>query len=153
MNETLLNIVLIFVFVLIGGVFAAAEMALVSLRESQIKSIAHRGKRGETVARVAANPNRFLSAVQIGVTLMGFLSAAFGGATLADGLSPHLQKLGLPESRGEHGRAGPDHHRHLVRLDRDRRAGGQAARAAAGRARSRSAWRRWWTGSPPSSGR
>jgi putative hemolysin len=98
MNVTVLNIVLIFVFVLIGGVFAAAEMALVSLRESQLKSIAHRGKRGETVARVAANPNRFLSAVQIGVTLMGFLSAAFGGATLADGLSPHLQNLGLPES-------------------------------------------------------
>jgi putative hemolysin len=98
MNDTLLNIVLIFVFVLIGGVFAAAEMALVSLRESQLKSIALRGKRGETVARVAANPNRFLSAVQIGVTLMGFLSAAFGGATLADGLAPHLQDLGLPES-------------------------------------------------------
>jgi putative hemolysin len=98
MNETLLNIVLIFVFVLIGGVFAAAEMALVSLRDSQLKSISQRGKRGETVARVAANPNRFLSAVQIGVTLMGFLSAAFGGATLADGLSPHLRDLGLPES-------------------------------------------------------
>ncbi|MEV6282570.1 hemolysin family protein [Kribbella sp. NPDC051770] len=98
MNETLLNIVLIFVFVLIGGVFAAAEMALVSLRESQLKSIATRGRRGETVARVAQNPNRFLSAVQIGVTLMGFLSAAFGGATLADGLSPHLQDIGLPES-------------------------------------------------------
>jgi putative hemolysin len=98
MNATTLNIVLIIVFVLIGGVFAAAEMALVSLRESQIKSISHRGKRGETVARVAANPNRFLSAVQIGVTLMGFLSAAFGGATLANGLSPHLQHLGLPKS-------------------------------------------------------
>jgi len=98
MNETLLYIVLIFVFVMIGGVFAAAEMALVSLRESQLKSISQRGKRGETVARVAANPNRFLSAVQIGVTLMGFLSAAFGGATLADGLSPKLQHLGLPAS-------------------------------------------------------
>ena len=98
MKETLLNIVLILVFVLIGGVFAAAEMALVSLRESQLKSLSHRGRRGEIVAKVAANPNRFLSAVQIGVTLMGFLSAAFGGATLADGLSPHLQKLGLPES-------------------------------------------------------
>ncbi|MFI5729665.1 hemolysin family protein [Kribbella sp. NPDC051587] len=97
MNETVLNIVLILVFVLIGGVFAAAEMALVSLRESQVKALSHRGKRGETVARVAANPNRFLSAVQIGVTLMGFLSAAFGGATLADALAPHLQDLGLPE--------------------------------------------------------
>jgi putative hemolysin len=98
MNATVLNIVLILVFVAIGGVFAAAEMALVSLRESQLKSLSHRGRRGEIVAKVAANPNRFLSAVQIGVTLMGFLSAAFGGATLADGLSPHLQNLGLPES-------------------------------------------------------
>lgn len=97
-DNTLLNIVLILVFVLIGGVFAAAEMALVSLRDSQLKSISQRGRRGETVAKVAANPNRFLSAVQIGVTLMGFLSAAFGGATLADSLSPHLQDLGLPES-------------------------------------------------------
>src|SRR6266545_57503 len=97
MNDTVLNIVLILIFVMIGGVFAAAEMALVSLRESQLKALSHRGKRGETVARVAANPNRFLSAVQVGVTLMGFLSAAFGGATLADGLSPHLQNLGLPK--------------------------------------------------------
>ncbi|WP_328996733.1 hemolysin family protein [Kribbella sp. NBC_01245] len=96
MNETLLNVLLIFVFVTIGGVFAAAEMALVSLRESQLKSISQRGKRGATVARVAADPNRFLSAVQIGVTLMGFLSAAFGGATLADSLSPKLQQLKLP---------------------------------------------------------
>ncbi|MFC0627287.1 hemolysin family protein [Kribbella deserti] len=98
MNETLLNVLLIFVFVTIGGVFAAAEMALVSLRESQLKAISQRGKRGATVARVAADPNRFLSAVQIGVTLMGFLSAAFGGATLADSLSPKLQELKLPPS-------------------------------------------------------
>ncbi|MPZ96847.1 MAG: DUF21 domain-containing protein [Propionibacteriales bacterium] len=97
MNGTLLNIGLILVFVLIGGVFAAAEIALVSLREGQIKALAQRGKRGATVARVAEDPNRFLSAVQIGVTLMGFLSAAFGGATLAGDLSPVLQDLGLAE--------------------------------------------------------
>jgi len=96
-NGTLLNIGLILLFVLIGGVFAAAEIALVSLRESQIKSLAQRGKRGATVARVAEDPNRFLSAVQIGVTLMGFLSAAFGGATLAGDLSPILQGWGMAE--------------------------------------------------------
>lgn len=95
MNQTLLNVVLIFAFVCVGGVFAAAEMALVSLRDSQLKAFAQRGRRGAIVARVAADPNRFLSAVQVGVTLMGFLSAAFGGATLADELSPKLQDLGL----------------------------------------------------------
>jgi putative hemolysin len=97
MNENLLNAALIVVFISIGGVFAAAEMALVSLRESQVRQLANRGKRGQTVAKLHNNPNRFLSAVQIGVTLAGFLSAAFGGATLAGSLSPLLQRL-LPLS-------------------------------------------------------
>ncbi len=84
MNAVVSNILLILVFIIIGGVFAAAEMALVSLRESQVKQLSTRGQRGRTVAALAANPNRFLSAVQIGVTLSGFLSAAFGGATLEE---------------------------------------------------------------------
>nr|WP_114558286.1 hemolysin family protein [Desertihabitans aurantiacus] len=96
MNSTLVNIGLILLFTVVGGVFAAAEMSLVSLRESQVKSLSHRGSRGQKVARLAANPNRFLSAVQIGVTLAGFLSAAFGAATLADDLSPVLQSRGVP---------------------------------------------------------
>lgn len=95
MNALIGNIALILVFTLIGGVFAAAEMSLVSLRESQIKALSHRGKRGEAIAKLTSNPNRFLSAVQIGVTLAGFLSAAFGGATLSQDLSPVLQRLGL----------------------------------------------------------
>ena len=96
MSTVLLNIALILVFILIGGVFAAAEMALVSLRD-QIRQLANRGKRGRTVARLTENPNLFLSAVQIGVTLAGFLSAAFGGVTLSDDLAPVLQRLGLSE--------------------------------------------------------
>jgi putative hemolysin len=95
MSSVLVNIALILLFIAVGGVFAAAEMALVSLRDSQIRQISHQGKRGQTIARLTANPNRFLSAVQIGVTLSGFLSAAFGAATLADDLSPVLQRLGL----------------------------------------------------------
>ena len=91
MNETVFNIILIFVFILIGGVFAAAEIALISLRSSQVKRLARRGRRGQLVAQLHENPNRFLSAVQIGVTLAGFLSAAFGGTTIADALVPVLQ--------------------------------------------------------------
>ncbi|KAA1422379.1 HlyC/CorC family transporter [Mumia zhuanghuii] len=98
MDGTLWNIALVLVFILLGGVFAAAEMALVSLRDSQLPEIATRGKRGATVARLASDPNRFLSAVQIGVTLSGFLSAAFGGATLASDLSPLLEDLGMSEA-------------------------------------------------------
>src|SRR5680860_256053 len=97
MNGTLANIGLVVVFVLIGGVFAAAEIALVSLRDSQARALAGRGKRGRVVAELNEDPNRFLSAVQVGVTLAGFLSAAFGGATLSGDLAPVLETWGLPE--------------------------------------------------------
>lgn len=92
------NILLIFLFILIGGVFAAAEMALVSLRNAQLRQLATRGKRGRTVAELAADPNLFLSAVQIGVTLSGFLSAAFGGALLSDAFGDVLADWGVPEA-------------------------------------------------------
>jgi len=77
------DIVIVLVIVLIGGFFAGAEMALVSLREGQVRSLAKRGKRGATVARLAQDPNRFLSAVQIGMTLATLVSGAFGAETLA----------------------------------------------------------------------
>ena len=96
MNGTLANIALVIVFVLVGSLFAAAEMALVSLRDSQVRALATRGRRGEAVARLTANPNRFLAAVQVGVTLAGFLSASFGGATLSGKLAPKLEAVGVP---------------------------------------------------------
>ncbi|HEX2857687.1 MAG TPA: hemolysin family protein [Propionibacteriaceae bacterium] len=96
--RTWLYSALVLVLIIIGGVFSAAEIALVSLRESQVTHLEHRGRRGSTIAKLARDPNRFLSAVQIGVTLAGFLSAAFGGATLAEALSPHLVRLGLSPS-------------------------------------------------------
>jgi putative hemolysin len=94
-TDTLVNIGLVLVFILIGGVFASTELALVSLRESQVEKLATRGRRGARVAKVHADPNRFLAAVQIGVTVAGFLSAAFGASTLADELSPVLHDWGL----------------------------------------------------------
>jgi len=70
------------VLVLIGGYFAASELALVSLRTSQVQLLATSGRRGARVAALRQDSNRFLAAVQIGVTLAGFLSAAVGGATM-----------------------------------------------------------------------
>ncbi|TDD64102.1 HlyC/CorC family transporter [Jiangella aurantiaca] len=97
MNQgTLLNLGLVLLFILIGGVFAATELALVSLRESQLGQLVQQGRRGERVSELARNPNRFLSAVQIGVTVAGFFSAAYGASTLAPDLSPVLQDWGLP---------------------------------------------------------
>ena len=98
MSHIWANIALIALFILIGGVFAAAEMALVSLRDSQVRQLAAKGARGKKVARLAQNPNRFLSAIQICITFSGFLSASVGAATLSGDLAPVLGRLGLGPS-------------------------------------------------------
>jgi putative hemolysin len=90
-----LSVGVVLLFILIGGLFAGTELALVSLRESQLDQLAKRGKRGAHVARVARDPNRFLAAVQIGVTVAGFISAAYGASTLSPALVPALESLGL----------------------------------------------------------
>lgn len=87
--------------ILLGALFVAAEIALISLRESQIKQLAGRGKRGSRVAAVASNPNRLLAALQVGVTVTGFLSAALGAEKLGAYVIPWLEDLGLsPKSAG-----------------------------------------------------
>ena len=95
-QDTLLNIGLVLVFILVGGVFAGTEMALVSLRESQVNRLESEGPRGARAASVARDPNRFLAAVQIGVTVAGFFSAAYGASTLAPDFAPVLEGAGLP---------------------------------------------------------
>ena len=91
-NDVGWDILVVLVIVLIGGFFAAAEMALVSLRDGQVRALAQRGRRGQRAARLAQDPNRFLSAVQIGVTLATLLSGAFGAATLASRLESTLKQ-------------------------------------------------------------
>ncbi len=83
------------VFIACSGCFVLAEIALISLRDSQAKGLEGRGRRGAIVAKLNSDPNRFLAAVQVGVTLTGFMSAAFGGATLAGRLAPVLERRGL----------------------------------------------------------
>jgi putative hemolysin len=90
------DILLVLVVILIGGFFAGAEMALVSLREGQVRALAKRGKKGQRAARLAQDPNRFLSAVQIGVTVATLLSGAFGADLLAVRLKNSLASLMPP---------------------------------------------------------
>jgi putative hemolysin len=94
-SDTVKDIALISMFILISSFFVTAEIALISLRDSQAKSMEHQGRRGAVVAKLNRDPNRFLAAAQIGVTLSGFLSAAFGGATLSDRLAPTFRDWGL----------------------------------------------------------
>lgn len=95
--DTLLNVALVLVFVLIGGVFAGTEMAIVNLRQSQVQAIADGGPRGAKTAALVRNPNLFLSAVQIGVTVAGFFSSAYGASTIAPDLTPVLVGWGIGE--------------------------------------------------------
>lgn len=85
----------VLLLILVGSLFVAAEIALISLRESQVKQLAARGRRGAKVAQLAANPNRFLAAAQVGVTVCGFLSAALGAEKLGVYVIPWLEDLGL----------------------------------------------------------
>jgi putative hemolysin len=96
-SGTWVDALLVLAFVLLGGCFSAAEIALVSLRESQVRSLTERGARGERLAKLVGDPNRFLAAVQVGVTLAGFFSAAFGAATLAEPLGDQFVRWGLPD--------------------------------------------------------
>src|SRR6266542_2737956 len=83
-SSLLVEIGIILVLVLANGVFAAAEIAVVSARKGRLEQAAESGQPGAAVAlELADNPNHFLSTVQVGITLIGALAAAFGGARLA----------------------------------------------------------------------
>ncbi|HEX8001630.1 MAG TPA: hemolysin family protein [Mycobacteriales bacterium] len=95
--STLINVGIVLLIVLVAALFVAAETALVSLREGQVKSLSAQGRRGAAVARLSENPNRWLAAVQIGVTFTALLSSAFGAVTLAHSASGALRRWGLNE--------------------------------------------------------
>ena len=91
-------IALVLFLIFLGALFVAAEIALISLRESQVRQVALRGRRGAKVAKLHSNPNRLLAAVQVGVTLSGFLSAALGAEKLGQFVIPWLEERGLKHS-------------------------------------------------------
>ncbi|GII53174.1 hemolysin [Planotetraspora thailandica] len=95
MSNVAVTIALVLIFILICGFFAAAEMALVSLRESQIRRLSTTGRRGARVQKLTRDPNRFLSSIQVGVTVATVLSAALGADTLAGRLEPVLTGWGF----------------------------------------------------------
>ncbi|MDA8434787.1 MAG: hemolysin family protein [Actinomycetales bacterium] len=102
MSQFLVNLGVVLLFTLVGGFFAAAEIALVSLRESQVQRLAtERGKRGRRLADLVADPNRFLAAVQLAVTTAGFLSAGFGASQMSPQVAPLLVGVGLSQAAAD----------------------------------------------------
>src|SRR3954466_13776089 len=89
------------VLVLLSGLFVAAEIALVSLREGQVRAIGEHGHRGRRVTELVGNPNRFLGAVQIGVTTTAILVSAFGEATLGHPAGRAMERAGLSKGAAD----------------------------------------------------
>jgi putative hemolysin len=85
---------LVGILILINAVFSGSEMALVSLRESQLQRLERESSRGRTLAALARDPNRFLATIQIGITLAGFGASAAAAIALAEPLVDPLSFLG-----------------------------------------------------------
>ena len=91
MNALFLQFLVVFLLVLANGLFALSEMAIISARKNRLRRRAERGEQGAAAAlRLAEKPTRFLSTVQAGITMIGILSGAVGGATIAEALAGFL---------------------------------------------------------------
>ncbi len=90
------EILIVLVLVLANGIFAMSEMAVVSSRKGRLQQLANEGDLGAKAAlELAESPNRFLSTVQTGITLIGIFAGAFGGATISEKLAELLQQVPL----------------------------------------------------------
>ncbi len=88
------ELLLILLLLVFNGLFAMAEIAIVSAKKARMMERAEKGSRGAKLAlKLAENPERFLSTVQIGITLVGVLAGAFGGASLAGYVTPWLKEM------------------------------------------------------------
>jgi putative hemolysin len=88
------EVLIIFVLIAINGFFALAEIAIVTARKSKLRHLANMGnKKAKAAVSLAEEPATFLSSVQVGITLVGILSGAFGGATIAENLADSFEKI------------------------------------------------------------
>ena len=92
-----MSILVVLALILVEALFVASEIALVSLREVQIETMAQQGRRGQVVAKLVRDQNRWLATVQIGVTLTALLSSAYGAITLSESAKRGLISAGLGE--------------------------------------------------------
>lgn len=102
-NPSAANIVtellIVLALILLNGLFALSELAVVSARHPRLKAMAASGRSGaHSALALSANPGRFLSAVQIGITLIGIINGAYSGETFGEHASAYLQSLGLSEA-------------------------------------------------------
>ncbi len=98
----LTEVVIILGLILLNGFFSMSEMAIVSAKKNRLQTKANKGsKKAATALKLAENPNQFFSTVQFGITLIGILSGAYGGATLAQKIGQEIAKISGFERYGE----------------------------------------------------
>ena len=96
------DVAVILALVALNGFFAMSELAIVSARKPRLQAMEKAGKRGaRTALALAASPGRFLSSVQIGITLVGILAGAYSGATLGGPVGAHFVQLGFSQETAE----------------------------------------------------
>jgi len=96
MNEILFEVAIIVALVVLNGVFAGAEIAIISVRATRLAQLVDEGRASaRAMKRLRDEPERFLATVQVGITVVGATAAAFGGAALARRLAPYLARLPL----------------------------------------------------------
>lgn len=94
-------IVFLVILIILNAFFAASEIAMISLNDARIKSLADKGDRkAARIEKLMDEPSRFLATIQIGITLAGFLASAFASETFADPLVRVLQEAGIGWSAG-----------------------------------------------------
>jgi len=98
MNQVLFEVAIILLLLVANGIFAMAEIAVVSSKRGRLRVMADQGSKGAKAALdLAESPNRFLSTVQVGITLVGIFAGAYGGATLAAKLAVVLSRFSAIE--------------------------------------------------------
>lgn len=91
-----IDVAIIFVLIAINGIFSMSELAIVSARPARLEALARLGNRGaKTAIELAEDPGKFLSTVQIGITLIGIVAGAYSGASLGEPVAKRLEAFGL----------------------------------------------------------
>ncbi|MEH1972557.1 MAG: hemolysin family protein [Nostoc sp.] len=96
MSSITFEILIILVLIIANGVFSMSEMAIVSARKVRLQQLANQGDvKAKAALKLAESPNHFLSTVQVGISLIGILTGAFGGATIANRLGIYVKRVPL----------------------------------------------------------
>jgi len=91
-----MEIIIIIALILLNGLFAMTEIAIVSSRKARLEEKAKSGSKNAKLAlKLSLEPEKFLSAIQVGITLVGIISGVYGGVALTEDLIPHIEKFHL----------------------------------------------------------